>query len=473
MTALIWLAIPPETHSALLSAGPGAGPLSTAAESWRSLAATYSDTADELEACLATARTQWQGRSSERYVAAHQPFVAWLRATNAAAGTVAARHDAVAHAYRSALAAMPTPAELATNHALHAVLVATNFFGVNTIPIAVNENDYWRMWIQAAAVMSIYQTVAEASRVTVPNAPAPKILTTGTTRQAAEASAQPGWVSQLVMQLEQMLTDLRDCLSSLGPLWDVLTPLIDVVANVATQVINFAVSVVTGYPITVYGPLVASLASGLGQLGLLAIQPPPVAEAAAGRVPAPGVADRLPPLAATPNATTSVGAVPSASSAPGGATPPPPPSSIVANAVTLPGGPYLVEGPDAGGFTPTTGVPVASNREPRSEGGAASAAAAVAAHRPAAMTRARRRRRKYRDERIEGGSRMTLPDADDTSPAVTGSDRGAGSLGVTAASADGARGLTRLAEGAFDDRVQAPMLPRSWSPDDDAAADGS
>lgn len=52
MTAPIWIALPPEVHSTLLSSGPGPGPLPAAAAASSSSSTEYAAAADELSGLL-------------------------------------------------------------------------------------------------------------------------------------------------------------------------------------------------------------------------------------------------------------------------------------------------------------------------------------------------------------------------------------------------------------------------------------
>ena len=155
-TPPIWHAAPPEVHSTLLNTGMTAAPIAAAGSVWAQTAAQYTAAIAELEGILMQVQANYRGPSAEKFVASHQPMLLWLADVVAKATLAASGHAEIAGAYTSAVAAMPTMPELINNHVVHGVLVGTNFFGVNTVPIGMNEADYARMWNQAADVQGTY-----------------------------------------------------------------------------------------------------------------------------------------------------------------------------------------------------------------------------------------------------------------------------------------------------------------------------
>ncbi|MGV0626055.1 PPE family protein [Mycolicibacter minnesotensis] len=464
MTAPIWMAMPPETHSAMLTAGPGPGPLLAAAAQWQQLSAVYGDTATELTQVLATVQTgQWQGTGATAYLSAHTPYLTWLQQAAVDTATTAVHHHHAAAAYSTALATMPSLAELAANHAVHGVLVATNFFGVNTIPIALNEADYTRMWVQAAETMTLYQAAAGAAVAATPQLPpAPPILAGPAAATESDPTGGRNWPQELARLLAELLENagnaeavtriFENFFESLG-FNPATAAILAGIALVAYEVVWIPYYASYGLLLLPFFLPALSALSALKLLPLLsgaaftAEQPPhPVSQSPAHARPDIAAAT-VPPPASTISAA-----------GPGGGTVP---ATNGTSVITPTGGdvaallPYLVSGwgppglesGPRGDMAAATGAAVSRRATTERE-----AAVDARIHR-SRRSRGRARMQSHRYEFLpatEGASESTAPDTAATAR-----------LAPAAASATGAAGL---AQPAANRRAQVvPLLPSTWA----------
>ena len=197
--------LPPEVNSGLMYAGPGSGPMITAAASWDSLASEVSSAAGDYGSVISGLTSgPWRGPASASMAAAAAPYVSWMNTTAAQAEQAADQAKAAASAYESAFAATVPPPIIVANRTLLASLVASNVLGQNTPAIATTEAHYGEMWAQDAAAMYGYAGSSAAASTLTPFAQAPATTTVG----QATGTGTPATVSQLVTSVPAALQGL-------------------------------------------------------------------------------------------------------------------------------------------------------------------------------------------------------------------------------------------------------------------------
>ena len=213
-------ALPPEINSGRMYSGPGPGPMLEAAVAWENVAGELSSAAASYSSVV-TGLTDgsWRGPASASMAAAAATFVAWMNAAAAETQQAATQAEAAASAFETAFAATVPPPVIAANRAQLAMLVATNFLGINTAAIMATEAQYAEMWAQDAAAMYGYAGSSAAAATLTPFTP-PQQNTNpaGLAAQSATVTNSSGTqtstsVDTIIQQIiQQILADINKAL---------------------------------------------------------------------------------------------------------------------------------------------------------------------------------------------------------------------------------------------------------------------
>lgn len=182
--------LPPEITSALIHSGPGAWSMIEAAGVWQELGAELEGAASGYASELASLAGTWRGPSATAMAQAFEPYIAWLRTTAAQCQEIAASVETVAVAFELTHWTVVHPSVVAANRARLAMLLATNFFGINAPAIAETEAEYNAMWVNNSAAMYRYAATALSAVKPSPFTPPPAVASpSGTATQATMVSA--------------------------------------------------------------------------------------------------------------------------------------------------------------------------------------------------------------------------------------------------------------------------------------------
>ncbi len=206
---------PPEINSALMYAGAGAGPLMAASSAFNALSSELSLNAASYESVISQLTgSEWQGPSSQAMAAAAQPYIAWLNTTSGQLREAGTQATNSAAAYEAAFVATIPPAVIVANRAQLAVLVATNFLGINTPAIAANEAMYAEFWAQDAAAMYGYAGASAAAATLSPLVPPAENTNPAGQGQQAAAVSNAVASNSTTSTLNNVLSNLQSVLGS-------------------------------------------------------------------------------------------------------------------------------------------------------------------------------------------------------------------------------------------------------------------